>query len=214
MTTIRYTTIRYKRIPRHAEYFVRIMALMLFLLADVQAATSAGGQPLHDVVQQGDLAALQAVLASTSNLNGKDKAGRTALMFAAEAGNSQALKLLIDAGAAMDINDFLGKVALHYAIEAPLEVTRLLINSGADVDIRNSGGITPLMLAAGAGRRDIVKQLLAAGARVDFKDYQGNSVTDWAKRSKDEELVALLAGRIKSHVVVESKADQGGENFA
>jgi thioredoxin-related protein len=72
----------------------------------------------------------------------------------------------------------------------------------------------PLMLAAGAGRRDIVKQLLAAGARVDFKDYQGNSVTDWAKRSKDDELVALLAGRIKSLAVIESKADQGGENFA
>jgi thioredoxin-related protein len=191
-----------------------IAALMMFMLADAQAATGKGDQPLHDAVKKGDLVALQAAVASAANLNAKDKDGRTALMFAAEAGNGEALKLLIDAGASMDINDFLGMVALHYAVEAPLEITRTLIKSGADVDIRNSGGITPLMMAAGAGRRDIVKQLLAAGARVDFKDYQGNSVTDWAKRSKDDGLVAMLEGRIKSLAVVEKKTNQGGENFA
>ena len=74
-------------------------------------------------------------------------------------------------------------------------VLELLVDAGADLDIRNSGGVTPLMQAAGQGRRDIVKQLLLAGARVDFKDYQGSSAADWARRSGDQQLSTMLSRR-------------------
>jgi thioredoxin-related protein len=193
-----------------------IYSLLVFLVITlgVPPATLASSQlSLHSAVQQNKLDELRTILSETGKPDTRDKAGRTALTFAAETGNLVALKILLDAGSSADVSDFLGQAPLHYAVKSPLEIASTLVYSGADIDIRNSGGITPLMIAAREGRRDMVKLLLTAGARVDFKDYQGNSAADWAQQSGDNQLVKMLTRRISALPVV-NNVTHSGDNFA
>lgn len=192
---------------------IGIYAIGICLLGLCQATQAENRPSLHEAVQQNDMTALQNAIAVTDKPDTRDNRGRTALTFAAEAGNTEALQLLLDAGASPDVNDYLGHSALHYAVKSSPEITRLLVAAGADVDIRNSGGVTPLMQASGQGRGDIVKLLLAAGARVDIKDYQSNSAGDWAKRSGNTQLAAILTQRIKS-IGANDSTVSSGENFA
>lgn len=52
-----------------------------------------------------------------------------------------------------------------------LEVARILLERGASPDLANSSGLTPLMVAAGALREDLVDLLLAKGADAARTGY-------------------------------------------
>ncbi|MEN8176054.1 MAG: thioredoxin fold domain-containing protein [Pseudomonadota bacterium] len=172
---------------------------MIGLLAFLpQTGIAAGSLLLHDAVGNGNLEAARTA-AQDGNLEARDAKGWTPLMVAAGSGNPEMVSLLLAAGATADVSDRLGRTPLHLAAKELTETSRLLIQAGADVDSRNAGGITPLMLAAGGDRREIVDLLLAAGARVDLKDYQGDSVVDWAQRGGNPDLARMLEGHLAAH---------------
>ena len=70
---------------------------------------------------------------------------------------------------------------------------RALIETGADVNVRNHKGQTALHCAAKAGFAEIVKLLLAHGAEVDARDGQGETPLATALRSTVKDKVALMA---------------------
>ena len=47
------------------------------------------------------------------------------------------------------------------------EVVARLLAAGSDVNHSSEHGFSPLIVAGGTGRLDLVRQLLAAGARTD-----------------------------------------------
>lgn len=62
---------------------------------------------------------------------------------------------------------FVGKTALALALEDSNSETAIaLINSGADVDLSDDKGVTPLVTAITSGNNDIVSELLNNGASV------------------------------------------------
>lgn len=113
------------------------------------------------------------------------------------------LKQLLAAENTIDEADRLGNTALHLAAAANPYASRLLIQAGAGLDRRNAGGITALMVAAGTGQSSVVQWLIDAGARVDFRDYQGNSARDWAQNNGHlalaKQLTALEAGSLSEN---------------
>jgi ankyrin repeat protein len=71
------------------------------------------------------------------------------------------------------------------------DIISVLINRGADVNLANDDGLTPLMVAAQAGAEAEVVQLLrAAGANLYAKDNEGRTALDIAKTTEgtDESL--------------------------
>ncbi|MCA9507576.1 MAG: ankyrin repeat domain-containing protein [Myxococcales bacterium] len=126
--------------------------------------------------------------------------GLTPLMVASILGNKDALQELLsfeDLSCAhqLDINekDANGKTALSLAIgtqiqnkyvrdlgeliqhENILDVIKGLIKWGADTNVKDKTGLTPLMKAALAGNIEIVQLLIGSGALLDEKDNFGNS---------------------------------------
>jgi len=68
--------------------------------------------------------------------------------------------------------------SLHQAAqEGNLDVLKQYIESGVDCDQRNSGGQTPLILAAEAGHLALVKYLLHRGAKLNYKSKHGGEET-------------------------------------
>ena len=78
------------------------------------------------------------------------------------------------------------------ALTAKLEVTRLLLDKGAEVDRANDGGGTPLFVACQEGRADAARLLLDNGAKVDMAEKDGRTPLDIAKSQGHSSIVALL----------------------
>jgi len=185
----------------HQQYVKRIILLSFIVLLGIVIASSSvyagNNKSLHEAIKSGDLAKLIANKVSVDSQDGK---GWTALMYAARAGNQQQVEVLLNAGALPDIGGKLGRTPLELATKVAAGITRQLIRAGADVNIRNAGGIPIIMTAAGEGRKDLVEILMAAGARLDFKDYQGNTIIDWSKRSGNTALTEFLVPHLAKAV--------------
>jgi ankyrin repeat protein len=102
------------------------------------------------------------------------------LWTAAREGDLQAIKHYIKEGG--DVNA-LGKMfqlsAISWsALHGQTEAVRLLIENGADVNIKSGDGATALHSAAFLGRSDIAKLLLENGANIQVRNNDGATPVD------------------------------------
>ena len=89
----------------------------------------------------------------------------------------------------------------HAANKGSLAAVEYLINSlDSDPNVRGRQGMTALILAARAGKTDIVKYLLHCDKAVELEitDDAGNRAIDYATKNNREDIVALLNGGVKS----------------
>src|SRR5690349_1342363 len=74
-----------------------------------------------------------------------------------------------------------------------LDEVKSIVEGGGDVNWRlEPSGLTPLMAAATAGHVEVVRFLLAKGARPEAKDARGMTALDRAARDGHKDVVALL----------------------
>ena len=103
--------------------------------------------------------------------------GVSMLMQVTEEGLIDCMRMLIEAGADVNFVQIRGqdKTVLHcVAQKGNLEATRLLIENKATIDpiywSSYEGKLTPLMLAAEYGHQNCVRELIAAGANLNYAD--------------------------------------------
>jgi uncharacterized protein len=119
------------------------------------------------------------------------------LHLAAAFGGPEATALVLAHGA--HVHRFsrnpLHNQALHacMALSQNCETVRLLIEQGADVNMAQAGGYTPLHQAAANGRADLVEILLEAGANPGLLCHQGKSPMDYARERKHDAVVQVLS---------------------
>ncbi|MBT8418966.1 MAG: ankyrin repeat domain-containing protein, partial [Silicimonas sp.] len=78
----------------------------------------------------------------------RDRAGRTELMNAVIDGDVARARQLLERGAQPDDVDKAGWCALHFAAQECSEtMVKMLINAGANLELREKYGNTPLMRA-------------------------------------------------------------------
>ena len=86
---------------------------------------------------------------------------------------------------------------LKMAVLAGVETAvRQHIRRGDDLDARDSGGCTPLMLAASRNKADICRLLLAAGVKHDLADTSGRNAIAIAYAAGASEAVAVIENYI------------------
>ncbi|MEW5789135.1 MAG: ankyrin repeat domain-containing protein [Pseudomonadota bacterium] len=117
------------------------------------------------------------------------------LITAAQQGDRAGLEALLKQGVNPNgrIDPWSRTALIHAVDRGDVEMVRLLLEGGADPDMK-AGGHTPLVLAALHGHARIVKQLLAGGADPDLKSGDGNTpLTAAAGMNRLAALEALLA---------------------
>ena len=95
--------------------------------------------------------------------------------------------------------------ALHWAcVGGHLEVAKLLLENGIDVNSPDRDNTTPLMQASMSGWTSIVRMLIEKGAAVDQLDRMHSSALHYAAFHGRSEIVTLLikAGCILNHTTI------------
>jgi Ankyrin repeats (many copies) len=118
---------------------------------------------------------------------------REAFQIASQDGNVARLSKLIERGVDMNSRDESGQPLLAVAAVRSPDVTRWLIDHGADVNVASEHGLTPLMGAASRGDADMVKLLLDAKADVNLRNKDNNfSALTYALRDGNPVIAELL----------------------
>ena len=136
--------------------------------ADVNAKDAIHDSAYLYAGARGYLEILKMTLAHNADLKSTNRYGGTALIPAAERGHVDTVQTLIDAGVAVDHVNRLGWTALLEAIilgdggERHQQIVAMLLNAGADPDLADADGVTPLEHARKRGLVAMEKMLLAA----------------------------------------------------
>lgn len=123
-----------------------------------------------------------------------DLSGVTPLMRAAEFGRDDVVAELLKQGADVNAKSEGDLTALFYAASYQHPgVVKLLLAAGADPNITSAwGNLSALYLAAGNGDTESVKALLAAHAKVDIANTNGETALVIAAGADYPEVVGLL----------------------
>jgi uncharacterized protein len=97
--------------------------------------------------------------------------------------NPACAKLLIERGADVHLDDPYRFGSPLMAVADPnhkpgpeiVEVARLLLAKGVDVNLSDENGWTPLLCAAASNDADLVRELLAQGAQVNAQNHDGRT---------------------------------------
>ena len=145
---------------------------------------------------------LTALLAGKADVNAADEEGLTLLHLCMEdpneSGSAVLVKFLLDNGARVNALTKEGQTPLHLLAEAQAGpgvavVGKLLLERKADPNIQDTEfKRTPLHCAADEGNADLVKVLLAAGARTDVPDEFKDTARDLAEQQGHKDVARMI----------------------
>jgi len=153
------------------ENQIEVARLLIEKGADVNARDSIEDSPYLYAGARGLQEILRMTLSHGADLKSLNRYGGTALIPASERGHVETVQTLIDAGVPVDHVNRLGWTALIEAIilgdgsDKYAQIVTKLIKGGADVNLADGKGQSPLTLATQKGHRNIIEILKASGAQ-------------------------------------------------
>ena len=166
-----------------AEKVPETLAILLAAGADPDRKFAYSG---HDQFFYGRLAATAdrvAMLADGSiKMPGRNEFWARPLYLPLLTLDKEIMRTLLEGGADPDADFHNGAGILHYVVELAdsVELAELLLGHGADVDIRDMSGSTPLHYAAYLGLEEMAGFLLESGADPNARNVAGMTPLDYA----------------------------------
>ena len=136
-----------------------------------------GAKALVRAIGDGDLAALEALLAAGADPSYTDQQGMTLLLLAMRAQRPDMVEALLAAGA--DPNAPPNLPPLIAAV-GDARMREALLAAGADVNVRDLDGQTPLMVACWRGAPESAMRFIEAGADVTAAEDRGHTALAYA----------------------------------
>jgi ankyrin repeat protein len=187
--------------------------------ADVNVFSPHGESALISAVKKGDLDIVELLVERGADIDTSHEHWKyTSLMYAAEHGDPCLVNYLIRKGADVNKRCMDGRSALLFAClntqceHKYLEVIRLLIENGADLNVATKNtsseapnsiyNVTALLHACEKGLRETAEMLVKYGANVNIKRSDGKTALDLANYMELAQVIALLN---KKHAVSGSK---------
>ncbi|MEA4863461.1 MAG: ankyrin repeat domain-containing protein [Victivallaceae bacterium] len=180
---------------------------------------------LGQAARKSDQAAAKMLLKLGADPNGDPIRGTVPLLAAAGSFNPGLTAILLDAGA--DVNREAGNENALHKLEAAriakmdkysrnrrnntdpdcIEVFKLLVEHGINLNAPNLSGQTPLYVAAAAGDSEMVRMLIDAGADLGVKTPEGETAFKAAQRMGYSEICEMLNREAKRRHAAKSDGD-------
>jgi ankyrin repeat protein len=167
---------------------------------DVNAASPRDGSvALLWAARKGHLENVTALIDAGADINIVNAEGIVPIQWAAENGHTQVVEALVEAGASLDLRETTsGQGLMHgVSIYGHVEIARLLLSRGAQVDAKDAAQKTPIYYACRYGHGQLADLLVDNGARMSDcaeKNF-GKSPLLTQSLEDDEAVVWRLASR-------------------
>ena len=173
-----------------------VLEALLKAGADVESPNAEGQTALMAVARTGKVDAASVLLKHRANPNATEQwGGQTALMWAAAQSQPEMIAVLIKGGARVDtraaIHDWQRRVTaegrpkdmnrggftalLYAARESCIPCAKELLAHGADINLGDPDGVTPLIIALSNIHWDMGRFLMERGADVNLWDFYGQT---------------------------------------
>ena len=216
-------TVLHKIIARHDEGAIGAVKFLLEHGADVNAKRDDLWTPLHLAFNVGKLEAARILLEHHADVNARNDDGQAPLHMLSrfeprkdEDGGPDVARRLLELGANVNEKDKDDATPLHLASHYKrLEIVQVLLDHGANIDIVNGQGKTPLQIAivgndhAHGNSVCVARLLLAHGAEAYARDKYPMSTSDFACCFKKEKIANVLLG----HTELNKSESTGDETF-
>nr|XP_028682826.1 fibronectin type 3 and ankyrin repeat domains protein 1 isoform X4 [Macaca mulatta] len=183
--------------------YTRLVKILVSNGTDVNLKNGSGKDSLMLACYAGHLDVVKYLRRHGASWQARDLGGCTALHWAADGGHCSVIEWMIKDGCEVDVVDTgsgwtpLMRVS---AVSGNQRVASLLIDAGANVNVKDRNGKTPLMVAVLNNHEELVQLLLDKGADASVKNEFGKGVLEMA-RVFDRQ-VGMLFLPIKANFVV------------
>lgn len=179
------------------EYWAYAIILVLGAIVGVgifiHKANYSENAALFKAIRSNDIVKVRQLLQNEDRLINPKK-GYPPIFEAIRYSRIEILKLLISKGADVNLK---GDRLQYSSIFIPSEkgdtdTIRILFDAGADLNLTNRLGETPLIYASKAGKREAVKLLIKLGADVNKKDNSYKSAVDYAIKNNFYDIAKFM----------------------
>lgn len=158
--------------------------------ADINTPFANGRYPLHEAAEKGRVIILRSLLKHGTNIDAQDNTGASPIDLAILAGKTQAAEILLEAGAKYDASQLLLQAAQKDVSDR--DIVRFLARHGANLEIQDDAGNTPLLLAVANNNHRLAQHLVEQGANVNAQRKDGLTVLQVAQQTASSEIQQLL----------------------
>ena len=167
--------------------------ILIAFIVGLFSIGSIGAQDLFDAARKGDLKVIKEFYEKDANsINSTNAQEYTPLILATYYNQLEVVKYLIQKKVKLN-----GEKGSSTALQAASykgfkEIAQALLEYGADPNIEDANGTTPLIYATQFKHIEIVKLLLKNGADKNYTDPSGNSAVDYAQKLQITEAIELF----------------------
>ena len=178
---------RAKNAPLHyaaRHGFYRVAEWLITTCSQDIAVSSSGWTPFHVASKYGQLMVVQLLLTLHADINVRDRTIWTPLHHASYMGHPKVAQLLLGNGADVNSKNKLSKTPLRLVSEGSgsLETAQLLLEHGADPNVRCGSGWESFYIALLKGHQGLVQLLLKHGADPNTRDDDGQTLLHVSSR--------------------------------
>lgn len=206
---------------------VEVLEVLVDLGVDLSATLSSTGETLlHKAVEsRASIETVQFLISAGVSVNSTNSLGMTPVHMLRyldctsnpvdrydeeKSGHSKLVKLFVMEGYNINSQDIFGRALLHYVISELRQssLVRFLANQGADLNIKDKNGVTPLHLACSWNNTANLKEVIRSGCAIDVEDKNGATIFHYTVFYNSASSLTYLLTHCDSYLV--SKPDSSG----
>ncbi len=172
------------------------MKKLFFLLTMTMAGLCQAQTPAKDVfdtARRGTVDEMKALMAiKKDTINAVNNMGFTPLILACYRGNVEVAEFLIKNVKDVDYGSSSGTALASVAVKGNNRLAKALLEKGANPNIADVTGITPLIYATQFENIELMKLLISHKANKKQTDKEGKTPYDYAVFTKNQDVINLL----------------------
>ena len=169
------------------------MKKLLLALLFFSALAHAQGKDVFDTARFGTVAEMEALVQKNKDtINAKNAMGFTPLILACYRGNIAVAEYLAPKVSNINYNSSNGTALASVAVKGNTGLAKLLLENGANPNLADPNGVTPLVYAVQFENKELTALLIKHKADKNYRDNEGKTPYDHAVFTNNQEIINLL----------------------
>ncbi|MBB4807518.1 ankyrin repeat protein [Chryseobacterium defluvii] len=169
------------------------LILIISFLVSVSFTAQEKTKSIFDIARSGTVAEVKELMKQDPDIiNRTNDNGFSPLILACYRGNTAVAEFLIENVKDINHGSAQGSALTAAVFKGNKQLTQKLLAHGANPNLADTNGITPLIYAVQLQDKDLVETLLKNKANKELADKQGKTAFEYAIFTKNHEIINLL----------------------